>query len=120
MNPREERRETSTRASLRPLIESLRGERDPMYSILNAISERVTGNMGDEANAMRVELYLGDVFTIAQGAGKKTDEELLEEVRKTDGFLGIELSSIAVSDATTLSFLSEMKAGLSALGSQES
>ena len=83
----------------------------PESKVLDEISSRITHG-ADEADAMRIELYLMDMIQIVKNGGNKSVEELLEEVKNSDGFRTA-FMNFQISDEMTSELLSEVKEKLS-------
>lgn len=112
--------ENPTLDEMSALADELRGdeEKSPVLLVTKEISRGVTLGMID-AQAMRIDLYLGDLVSVVYGAilevskGEtgKSDEELLEKIRETDGYKTATTNYI-ISDETSISIINEAKVRL--------
>ncbi|KKU50730.1 MAG: hypothetical protein UX72_C0034G0009 [Parcubacteria group bacterium GW2011_GWA2_47_10] len=79
----------------------------PNEKILEEISTRVTKGM-DEADAMRLELYLMDIMRVVGEGGDKKPKELLATVKNGDSYANLN-TVMDVPDSTTLEFIAEVR-----------
>ena len=87
----------------------------PRERVFQEISDRLTSGLQDESVAMRVDLYLGDVFDAVEKDPKKPEVELLREVKESSGFGTLD-SVVNVPDQTTLDLIKEVKQKLQEIG----
>ena len=100
--------EFPTRKSLKPIIEKMvGGGPGPNEKILEEISTRVTKGM-DEADAMRLELYLMDIMRVVGEGGDKKPKELLATGKNGDSKENLN-TVMDVPDSTTLEFIAEVR-----------
>jgi len=106
--------EFPSRASMKDALRDLdliSGQSTHDQAVLDEISERMTQEMS-EANAMRTELYLGDVISVVREGIGEEDTELLKRIKQGDAFNNLS-TAFTVSDLTTLALLKEVREKLS-------
>jgi len=78
--------------------------------VTNELSSRLKKGATDMATRMRIDLYVGDVVTVAatDRNGVLTDEQVLEVIKKGGGYLTLN-TELVIPDETTTTLVKEAR-----------